>query len=76
MNDVAAFQGTYSMWRVVRGRSVVQITIEVPIEGADVAYNALGGMPAPGEEIWVAVARLDKEKSMTAQVGDTNANPS
>jgi hypothetical protein len=54
----AVFQGTYSDWKLVKTRSVVQIVIEVPLEQAQHVYQVLGGMPQPGAEMPVAVARL------------------
>ena len=57
----AAFTATYSDWRVVKGRKVVQIVLEVPLEAAGHAYNVLGGMPTFGSENWFAVARMNKE---------------
>ena len=57
----AAFSASYSDWRIVKGRKVVQIILEVPIEAADHAYNVLGGMPKFGAEQWFAIARLKPE---------------
>lgn len=59
MSAPAAFQATYSDWKLIRSRKVVQICLEVPIEAAGQAYNALGGMPNPASEVWVGVARLN-----------------
>lgn len=59
MTEAAAFRATYSDWKLIRTRKVVQIVLEVPVELAGEAYNVLGGMPNSGEEIWCAVARLD-----------------
>ena len=56
---MSAFQATYSDWRLVRSRKVVQIVLEVPLEAADQAYAVLGGMPNPGSETWVGVARIN-----------------
>jgi hypothetical protein len=55
----AAFSATYSDWRVVKGRKVVQVVFEVPIESADLAYQVVGGMPHPGTEAWFGIAKLD-----------------
>ena len=55
----AAFQATYSDFKLVRSRKCVQIVLEVPLEKANIALTALGGMPDPAAEKWVAVARLD-----------------
>jgi hypothetical protein len=55
----AAFRATYSDWRVIKGRKVVQVVFEVPIETADIAYKVVGGMPHPGNEAWFGIAKLD-----------------
>lgn len=60
MSEPAAFSATYSDWRVVKGRKVIQVVMEIPIEAAGHAYNVLGGMPKFGEENWFAIARLEK----------------
>lgn len=54
----AVFQATYSDWRLVKGRKVVQVVFEIPLEQSNLAYEVLGGMPHPGESVWCAVARL------------------
>lgn len=58
----AAFQATYSDWKLIRSRKVVQIVLEVPVERAGHAYDVLGGMPNPAAETWCAVARLDAQR--------------
>jgi hypothetical protein len=55
----AAFSATYSDWKVIKGRKVVQVVFEVPIESADLAYQVVGGMPHPGTEAWFGIAKLD-----------------
>jgi len=60
MTDKAAFTGTYSDWKVIKTRRVVQIIIEVPIEAAGHAYNVMGGMPRFDNEEWFVVARMKK----------------
>jgi hypothetical protein len=81
--DRAIFQATFSDLKIIRGRKVGQIVLEVPIEGVDQALRALGGVPRPDAEVWVAVARLDpkavqhpptpaeapKKHSLTQQAG-------
>jgi len=42
----------------------VQVVLEVPLEAADQAYTALGGMPDPGKSVWVGVARLNLESEV------------
>lgn len=55
MSDV--LQATYSDLKTVKTRSVCQLILELPIEAlTDVV--ALLGAPVPGNEVWVAVARL------------------
>jgi hypothetical protein len=58
MKNAAAFQATYSDWRLIKGRKVVQVVFELPLEVANEAYSALGGMPNPAAETWFAIARL------------------
>lgn len=58
MTTRAALPGTFADLRTVKTRSVVQMIIEFPIErGADVV--AMFGFPQPGQEVPVAVARLN-----------------
>lgn len=57
----AVITGTYSDFKLVKTRSVAQIVIEVPIEKAQEAI-ALFGVPQPGAEVPVAVARLNDTK--------------
>lgn len=69
----AAFRATFSDWKLVRSRKVIQVVFEVPLEQADHAYGVLGGMPNPASEVWCAVARLKQEgggasgRSMSAE---------
>ena len=69
----AAFQATFTDWRLIKGRKVVQIVFEVSIEAADAAYHVLGGMPDPGASVWCAVARLitDERKVVSHALTDT-----
>jgi len=61
MSAPAALRGTFSDFKLIRGRKCAQIVIEVPLEQADAALQALGGLPNPADERWVAVARLNPE---------------
>jgi hypothetical protein len=54
----AVFKATYSDFRTIKGRKVVQIVLEVPVEAGNNALDVLGGVPRPDQEVWVAVARL------------------
>lgn len=55
----AAIRGTLVDVKIVRTRSVVQLVTELPIEEANAALETLGGIPIPGKEPWVAIARLN-----------------
>jgi hypothetical protein len=60
--SAAAFRATYSDWRLIKGRKVVQIVFELPLELSGSAYDALGGMPNTAAEVWCGIARLDVSK--------------
>ena len=55
----AAIKATFADFRPVKTRKLMQLVFEVPIEQADAALSALGGVPLPDQERWVAIARLD-----------------
>ena len=57
----AVVKGTYSDFKLIKTRNVVQMIIEVPIEQAEQITTKFG-MPQPHEEKWVAVALLNTEK--------------
>lgn len=54
----AAVTGTYSDLKFVKTRSVAVISVEIPIESAN-AFVAAFGTPQPGQEVHVAIARLN-----------------
>lgn len=56
-----AFRGTYSDFKLVKTRGVVQVIFEVPIAEVDAAYQVLGGMPDAGHERWFGIAPLNME---------------
>lgn len=58
MPDV--LKATYADLKTVKTRGVCQIVLEMPIEGMADAFGLLGA-PIPGNEVWVAVARLRPE---------------
>lgn len=62
MNKPAAFLATYSDWKLIRTRQCVQLVFELPLHDADKAYNALGGMPNSGAEVWCGISRIDPNK--------------
>jgi hypothetical protein len=76
MNDTAILTGCFADFKLVKTRSVAQIVVEVSIEEADRALTLLGGLPRPGHEQHVAVARLNmraepkgKRGSLAQQAG-------
>lgn len=54
----AAIAGFFADFKIVRTRGVCQIVIELPLEQADAALTALGGVPQPASERPVAIARI------------------
>ena len=58
MKGAAAIDGSFADFKLVKTRSVAQLIIEIPIERADQALNALGGVPRYDSERPVAIARL------------------
>lgn len=67
MTDDAAFAATYSDWKPIKTRRVIQIVFEVPWEKHNEAYQALGGMPDPGAERWFGIARLNPQQPQEKQ---------
>jgi hypothetical protein len=59
MEKPAAFEAVYSDFKLIKTRGQTQFIFEVPIEHSDAAYQCLGGMPAQGETVWVAIARIN-----------------
>lgn len=57
----AAFSACFADWKLIRGRKVVQLVFEVPLEKADEAYQVVGGMPDPSTSKWFAIAALTEE---------------
>lgn len=55
---MTAIQATFVDLRTVKTRSTMQLIFEVPLEAADKALAALGGVPIPGSDRWVGIARL------------------
>jgi len=53
-------RATYSDLKTVKTRSVCQLVLELPIEQLTDVVSLLGA-PVPGNEVWVAVARLRPE---------------
>jgi len=60
---MTAFRATYSDWKLVRTRQVVQIVFEVPLADADAAYEILGGMPNSSKEQWFGIASIQEARA-------------
>jgi hypothetical protein len=58
-DEPAAIQASFADFRLIRSRKACQLIFEVPIEGANAALAALGGIPQPHAESWVGIARLN-----------------
>ena len=58
MTDAAAISATFADFKLVKTRSIAQLVFEVPVENADAALQALGGLPQASGERWCAIARL------------------
>lgn len=66
----AIVRGTFSDWRPVKTRGVLQLVIEVPVEQAQRVMDTLG-FPMPGEEKAVAVALLvDNDNDKDARLAE------
>lgn len=61
---LAVTTGTFAHANAIKTRSTFQIIIEIPIEQADRALEALGGWPQPGKERSVAVALLNPNRTL------------
>ncbi len=50
---------------MIKTRATVQLVFEIPIEQADAAYQALGGMPIAAKEVWCGIARLNSSPAVS-----------
>lgn len=62
MSAPKAIQARYADWRPVKGRKVLQIVLEVPLEQQGEVLNMIGA-PLPDRDLWVAVAVLSDQKN-------------
>lgn len=70
----AVIRATFSDYRTVKGRKVLQIVMEVPLEQQASVFGALG-YPVPDRDIWCAIARLVDEKPIPIRSNDAAAGP-
>lgn len=74
MTDPAVIAATFSDWRPVKSRKVLQLIFEVPVEKTELVLNTLGA-PMPHEDNWCAIAVLTEEaRSLMAKPGAHNAH--
>jgi hypothetical protein len=72
---MTAFRATYSDWKLIKTRGVVQVVMEVPLADADEAYDVLGGMPVHGKERWFGIAALKSPAEEAAVQPRPSASP-
>jgi hypothetical protein len=75
MSDQAVFQASFADFKIVKTRNTAQFIFEIPLEGADAALSALGGVPRPDSEIWVAIARIDPKAVSEAPKPEKEPSP-
>jgi hypothetical protein len=73
---MTAFRATYSDWKLIKTRGVVQVVMEVPLADADAAYDVLGGMPVHGKERWFGIAALKSPAEEARATPDQEVPPS
>jgi hypothetical protein len=69
MSDVAAFRGTFSDLKFLKGRRVVQFVLELPLEEGARLVEAFGA-PNPASEVWVGFTRLVDAGSSNGRTSD------
>jgi len=62
MSEDRVIKARYADWRTVKGRKVLQLVLEVPLEQQDEALRMLGA-PLPDRDLWVAIARLNEAQN-------------
>ena len=72
MTDPIAIRGTYSDLRLIKGRKVWQMVIEVPSEHGENLVK-LFGLPQPDAPSWVAVALLTNSAAVPPAAGEAGA---
>ena len=63
--DKPAFLATYSDWKYLKTRGVIQVVFEIPLHDEESARAVLGGMPNPAEEGWYGITRVDPNAGQT-----------
>jgi hypothetical protein len=60
MTEYRGISGTYSDFKLVKTRGVVQVIVEFPIEEANQVLESLDGLPMPGQEAHVSLGLRSK----------------
>lgn len=68
MSDARAIKATFTEWRMVKTRKVLQLVLEVPLEQQGEVLTRLGP-PIPDQEKWVAIALLDPKAQLKDMLG-------
>jgi len=59
MTTNKVMQGTYSDFKVIKTRKVIQVVVEIPIEQGN-SFVEMFGVPDPSQEVWVAIAEINR----------------
>jgi hypothetical protein len=62
MTQAKPIKATLADFKIIRGRKCAQFVFELPLEAADEALTALGGLPRPDAERWFGIVALDMSK--------------
>lgn len=68
---MTAIKAMFADFKLVKTRQVAQLIFEVPIEAADNALHALGGVPRPDAERWVGIAPITEKAAQRAATPTT-----
>lgn len=64
---MAEIKATYSDWKLIKTRGVIQLVFEIPASADKVAFAALGGMPNHAEERWFILPNIEAAESEVVQ---------
>lgn len=67
MTQPSAIKATYADYRRIKGRKVLQVILEVPLEQAQMVHKYLGEPSCSDKEIWVGVALLQMDSPQEQQ---------
>ena len=70
--NMTAIRATFSDVRLIKGRKQAQLVFELPIEQADAAIAALGGLPRSDMERWCGICLLNSDPVTAAESGDAD----